>query len=54
MLIKVKAKLEFSRNVLTLMTGRTIAILIAISPILTSIYTSKDFVGIKLNASKDL
>jgi len=36
---------EFSRNVLTLMTGTTIAqaIPIAISPILTRIYTPEDF-----------
>lgn len=40
-----KAKSEFSRNVLTLMTGTTIAqaIPIAISPILTRIYTPEDF-----------
>jgi len=38
-------KSEFSRNVLTLMTGTTIAqaIPIAISPILTRIYTPEDF-----------
>lgn len=42
---KFKAKNEFSRNVLTLMMGTTIAqaIPIAISPILTRIYTPKDF-----------
>jgi len=42
---KLKPKSEFSRNVLTLMTGTTIAqaIPIAISPILTRIYTPKDF-----------
>jgi len=40
-----KVKSEFSRNVLTLMTGTTIAqaIPIAISPILTRIYTPNDF-----------
>ena len=45
MLNKFKPKSEFSRNVLTLMTGTTIAqaIPIAISPILTRIYTPKDF-----------
>lgn len=45
MLNKLKPKSEFSRNVLTLMTGTTIAqaIPIAISPILTRIYTPKDF-----------
>ena len=42
---KFKLKSEFSRNVLTLMTGTTIAqaIPIAISPILTRIYTPEDF-----------
>jgi len=41
----MKPKSEFSRNVLTLMTGTTIAqaIPIAISPILTRIYTPEDF-----------
>lgn len=41
----LKPKSEFSRNVLTLMTGTTIAqaIPIAISPILTRIYTPEDF-----------
>ena len=45
MLNKLKSKSEFSRNVLTLMTGTTIAqaIPIAISPILTRIYTPEDF-----------
>ena len=45
MLSKLKPKSEFSRNVLTLMTGTTIAqaIPIAISPILTRIYTPDDF-----------
>ena len=45
MLKKLKLKSEFSRNVLTLMTGTTIAqtIPIAISPILTRIYTPEDF-----------
>ena len=42
---KLKPKSEFSRNVLTLMTGTTIAqaIPIAISPILTRIYTPENF-----------
>jgi len=42
---KLKPKSEFSSNVLTLMTGTTIAqaIPIAISPILTRIYTPEDF-----------
>ncbi|MEA3352465.1 MAG: oligosaccharide flippase family protein [Campylobacterota bacterium] len=45
MLNKLKPRSEFSRNVLTLMTGTTIAqaIPIAISPILTRIYTPEDF-----------
>jgi len=45
MIHKLKPKSEFSRNVLTLMTGTTIAqsISIAISPILTRIYTPEDF-----------
>lgn len=45
MLTKLKPKSEFSKNVLTLMTGTTIAqaIPIAISPILTRIYTPEDF-----------
>lgn len=45
MLTKLKPRSEFSRNVLTLMTGTTIAqaIPIAISPILTRIYTPEDF-----------
>jgi len=45
MLNKLKPKSEFSRNVLTLMTGTTMAqaIPIAISPILTRIYTPEDF-----------
>ncbi len=45
MLKRLKPKSEFSRNVLTLMTGTTIAqaIPIAISPILTRIYTPEDF-----------
>ena len=45
MINKLKSKSEFSRNVLTLMTGTTIAqaIPIAISPILTRIYTPEDF-----------
>lgn len=42
---KFKPKSEFSRNVITLMTGTTIAqaIPIAISPILTRIYTPENF-----------
>jgi len=45
MIKKLKPKSEFSRNVLTLMIGTTIAqaIPIAISPILTRIYTPEDF-----------
>ena len=45
MIKKLKPKSEFSRNVLTLMTGTTIAqaIPIAISPILTRLYTPEDF-----------
>lgn len=45
MLNGLKPKSEFSRNVLTLMTGTTIAqaIPIATSPILTRIYTPEDF-----------
>jgi len=45
LLTKLKPKSEFSRNVLTLMTGTTIAqaIPIVISPILTRIYTPEDF-----------
>lgn len=45
MINKLKPKSEFTRNVLTLMTGTTIAqaIPIAISPILTRIYTPEDF-----------
>ena len=45
MIKKLKPKSEFSRNVLTLMTGTTIAqaIPIAISPILTRVYTPEDF-----------
>ncbi|MCK5538427.1 MAG: oligosaccharide flippase family protein [Bacteroidales bacterium] len=45
MIDKLKPKSEFSRNVLTLMTGTTIAqaIPISISPILTRIYTPEDF-----------
>jgi hypothetical protein len=46
MIQRLKLKSEFSRNVLTLMTGATIAqaIPIPISPILTRIYTPEDFV----------
>ena len=45
MINKLRPKSEFGRNVLTLMTGTTIAqaIPIAISPILTRIYTPEDF-----------
>jgi len=45
MIKKLKPKSEFSRNILILMTGTTIAqaIPIAISPILTRIYTPEDF-----------
>ncbi len=45
MLQKLKPKSEFSRNVLTLMTSTTIAqaIPLAISPILTRLYTPSDF-----------
>lgn len=45
MLKKLIPKSEFSRNVLTLMTGTTIAqaIIIAISPILTRLYSPEDF-----------
>lgn len=45
MLTRLKPKSEFSRNVLTLMKGTTIAqaIPIAISPILTRIYSPEDF-----------
>ena len=45
MINKLRQKSDFSRNVLTLMTGTTIAqaIPIAISPILTRIYTPEDF-----------
>ena len=45
MLKRFKSKSEFNRNILTLMTGTTIAqaIPIAISPILTRIYTPEDF-----------
>jgi len=45
MIKKLKPKSEFSRNVLTLMTGTTIAqaIPIGISPILTRLYTPEDF-----------
>ena len=45
MINKLKPKSEFGRNVLTLMSGTTIAqaIPIAISPILTRLYTPEDF-----------
>ena len=53
MLKRFKPKSEFNRNILTLMTGTTIAqaIPIAISPILTRIYTPEDF-GIFANIPK--
>ena len=43
--MKIRKKSDFSRNVLTLMTGTTVAqaIPLAISPILTRIYTPHDF-----------
>ena len=45
MISRIKPKSEFSRNVLTLMTGTIVAqaIPIAISPILTRIYSPEDF-----------
>lgn len=45
MIRRLKPKSEFGRNVLTLMTGTTIAqsIPIAITPILTRLYTPEDF-----------
>jgi O-antigen/teichoic acid export membrane protein len=45
MIQRLKPKSEFNRNVLTLMTGTTIAqaIPVAITPILTRIYTPEDF-----------
>ena len=45
MIIDIKTKSEFSRNVLTLMTGTVVAqaIPIAISPILTRIYSPAEF-----------
>ena len=45
MINKLKPKSEFNRNILTLMTGTAVAqaIPIAISPILTRIYTPEDF-----------
>lgn len=45
MISKLKPKSEFSRNVLTLMTGTTIsqALPIAVAPILTRIYSPEDF-----------
>ena len=45
MIERLKPKSEFSRNVLTMITGTTIAqaIPVAISPILTRIYTPEDF-----------
>lgn len=45
MINKLKPKSEFSKNVLTLMTGTTIAqaIPIAVSPILTRLYTPEEF-----------
>lgn len=45
MLNQIKPKSEFSRNVFTLMTGTTIAqaVPLAISPVLTRIYSPEDF-----------
>jgi len=45
MIVNIKTRSEFSRNVLTLMTGTAVAqaIPIAISPILTRIYSPEDF-----------
>jgi len=45
LLKELKPKSEFSRNILTLMTGTSIAqaIPVAISPILTRMYTPEDF-----------
>ncbi|MDP0589323.1 MAG: oligosaccharide flippase family protein [Candidatus Endonucleobacter bathymodioli] len=45
MINRLKPKSEFSRNILTLITGTTIAqaITVVISPILTRIYTPEDF-----------
>jgi len=45
LLSRLRLKSEFSKNVLTLMTGTTIAqaVPIAISPILTRVYTPEDF-----------
>ena len=45
MINKLKIKSEFGKNILTLMTGTTLAqaIPIAISPILTRIYAPEDF-----------
>jgi O-antigen/teichoic acid export membrane protein len=45
MIRRLKPKSEFGRNVLTLMTGTTIAqsIPVAITPILTRLYTPEDF-----------
>jgi O-antigen/teichoic acid export membrane protein len=53
MIQRLKPKSEFSRNVLTLMTGTTIAqaIPIAITPILTRMYTPEDFGFLALFAS---
>ena len=45
MIKRLKPKSEFSRNIITLMTGTSIAqaIPVAVSPILTRIYTPEDF-----------
>lgn len=45
MINRLKPKSEFARNVLTLMTGTTVAqaIPVAVTPILTRIYTPEDF-----------
>lgn len=53
MLNKIKPKSEFNRNVLTLMTGITVAqaIPVAISPVLTRLYTPEDFGIFALNLS---
>lgn len=54
MLNRLKPRSEFSRNVLTLMTGSTIAqaIPIAISPILTRVYTPENFGVFRYNKSQ--
>lgn len=49
MINKLKIKSEFGKNILTLMTGTTLAqaIPIAISPILTRIYAPEDSVCLR-------